>query len=137
MSVPLHPIAALKAALRAHLLADADVAALLGAAIHDVPPRGASPPYLAFGEALARDNGTVERDGAILELDLVAVTTERGSEAALAIASAVATALGGNLPALEEHHLVALDIRRTATRHDPATSLTRATLRLSAFTEPL
>jgi Protein of unknown function (DUF3168) len=124
MSVPVHPIAALKAAL-------------LGAAIHDVPPRGALPPYLAFGEALARENGTVERDGAILELDLVAVTTERGSEAALAIASAVATALGGNLPALEEHRLVALDIRRTATRHDPATSLTRATLRLSAFTEPL
>lgn len=137
MSVPIHPIAALKAALRTHLLADADVAALLGAAIHDVPPRGALPPYLAFGEAFARENGTVERDGAVIEFDLVAITSERGSEAALVIASAVATALGGNLPALEGHRLVALDIRRTLTRHDPATALTRATLRLSAFTEPL
>lgn len=137
MSIPAHPIAALKAALRARLLADTDVAGLVGTAIYDAPPRGALPPYLAFGEALARENGTVERDGSVIEADLVAITSERGTETALNIASAITAALGGAGPAMEGHRLVALEVSRTLARHDPATSLTRATLRLRAFTEPL
>lgn len=137
MSVPAHPIASLKAALRSHLLADADIAALIGVAVFEVPPRGAAPPYLVIGDALARDRGAVGGEGHELELDLLVITKERGSAGALTLASAVEAALASPLPALEGHHLVALEIRQSVTRHEAATSLTRATLRLRAFTEPL
>ena len=93
MSAPTHPIAALKAALRTRLLADADLSALIGAAIYDAPPRGATPPYIVLGDADARESGTVERDGLKIELELVTVTSERGTSSALAIASAVAAAI--------------------------------------------
>ncbi len=137
MSVPPHPVASLKAAIRSHLSADADVVALIGTAVFEVPPRGAEPPYLVLGDALSRDVDAVGGEGSEHELDLLVVTSERGSAAALLLASAVETALQSTLPALDGHHLVSLEIRRTATRHDAATSLTRAMLRLRAFTEPL
>jgi hypothetical protein len=137
MSVPDHPIASLKMMLRAHLLADADVASAIGLSIFDAPPRGTSPPYVHFGDAVARDNGTVEREGAIIEIDLVALTSERGTAEALMLASALGRALGQPLPALAGHRLVALEHRQTTAQHDAAASLTRATVRLRAFTEAL
>jgi len=137
MSVPSHPVASLKAALRAHLLADADVAALIGTAVFEVPPRGAAPPYLVLGDALSRERDSVGGEGVELEFDLMAVTSERGSAAALTLVAAVGQALQSPLPALDGHHLVSIETRQLATRHEAATSLTRAMLRLRAFTEPL
>lgn len=137
MSAPLHPLASLKAVIREALLADAGVAALLGAAIHDAPPRGLKPPCLVLGDARAEEAGTGEADAAILELELVVVTGERGSAQALAIAGAVRAALAGVLPAPEGHRLVSLMPRGMATRHDAATDITRASLRYRAFLEPI
>ncbi len=137
MSIPVHAIASLKAALRAHLLANADLSSLVGTAIFDAPPRGAAPPYLVLGDAGARDNGGSGGEGLRIDLDVIAVTSERGTKAALTLASAIESALRTPLPALQGHHLVGLEHRQTTTRHDAATSLSRATLRLSAFTEPL
>lgn len=137
MSVRQHPILSLKTALRARLAANPDVTALVGAAIHDAPPRGLEPPYLAFADASARENGTSDAGGAIIDCEVTALTRERGSAAALAVIAAVEAAFADPLPALAEHRLVALDLIETRTRHDPAASLTRATLRLRAYTEPL
>ena len=137
MSVQDHPIASLKIAIRTHLLADADVVSKVGASVFDTPPRGAVPPYLHFGDVLTRDNGTVEREGAVVEIDLVVLTSERGTAEALGIAAALEQALRQPLPALAGHRLVSLEHRQTALRHDAAASLTRATLRYRAFTEPL
>lgn len=137
MSVPIHAITSLKAALRAHLLADPDLVGLLEAAVFDAVPRGTKPPYLLLGDAIARENGTPEAESVVVELDLVAVTVERGSTAALALAAAVEKAVRAPLATLVDHHLVAIEIRQTATRHDAAASLTRASLRLRAFLEAL
>lgn len=137
MSVPDHPVASLKVALKAHLLGDADVAPLIGASVFDTPPRGAAPPYLTFGDALMRDGGATGGEASIIEIDLIVFASERGTARALRIAAAIGKALGQPLPALAGHRLVGLEHRQTTTRHDAAASLTRATLRLRAFTEPL
>jgi hypothetical protein len=136
MTVPLHPILSLKAALRTRLLADPDLAALIGGGVHDAPPRGLDPPYLALGDARLTENGASLAEGAIIDCELVGVTRERGSAGALELAAAVAAALADPLPTLSAHRLVALDLRQVETRHDPASGLTRAILRLRAFTEP-
>lgn len=137
MSLATHPIAALKAALRTRLLADVDLAALIGAAIYDAPPRGATPPYLVLGDADARESGTSERDGLKIELELVSVTSERGTSAALAMASAVAAAIAAPLPTADGQRLIVLGLRQMSTRYDATNGLARVTQRLSAFTEPL
>jgi len=137
MSVPVHPIASLKAAIRTRLMANADLVALIGNAIHDAPPRGISPPYLVLGDADAREAGTPERDGLKIELEITAVTAERGTAAALAIASAVSVALQTPLPSSDGQHLMVLAFRQMSTRYDPTLQLARVVQRLSAFTEPL
>jgi Protein of unknown function (DUF3168) len=137
MSAPTHPIAALKAALRGRLLADANITALIGTAIYDAPPRGVTPPYLVLGDADARESGTTERDGLRVELELVTLTAERGTSGALGIASAVAAALAAPLPTSDGQRLIVLGLRQMSTRYDPTSGLARITQRLGAFTEPL
>jgi hypothetical protein len=137
MTIHAHAIASVKAAFRAHLLADTDLAALIGSAIHDAPPRDAPPPYLVLGNGGARDNGSVGYNDVIVDLELVVVTRERGSADALIIASGIEAASRTLPDTLGDFHLVALEWRQTLTRHDAATSITRAILRLGAFVEPL
>jgi hypothetical protein len=137
MSIPLHPIASLKQGLRAQLLADGDIAARIGTAIFDTPPRGAKPPYLILGDAIGRDDGALEAEAMVVEFDLHAITSERGTALALDLVACIETMLRGPMPLLPDHHPVSLDVRHMAVRHDAATSITRATLRLRAFVEPL
>lgn len=137
MSIISHPVASLKAALRAHLLADADISGITGTAVFDTPPRGAKPPYILLGDAAMIGNDAVEYQGATIDLDVHAYTAERGTAGALELASALEAALAQPLPMLVDHRLIALEIRQSATRHDVATALSRVTLRLRAITEPL
>ena len=61
------PVVALRKAARDHLLADAAfVAALGGPRIHDVAPREATAPWIAFGETRLRDWSTADQRGADL-----------------------------------------------------------------------
>lgn len=128
-----HPVHALKAALRARLTADAAVTALVGGAVHDAPPRGIDPPFLVLGDAQMRENSTNEAEGVIIDLDLVAVTRERGSAAALGLIRAVELAIAASPLAESGHHLSLVLIRETLVRHDEAKALTRVTARLRAF----
>lgn len=133
----IHPVHALKAALRARLTGDAAVTALVGQAVHDVPPRGLEPPFLVLGETQMRENGTNEAESVIVELDLVAVTRERGSTQALAILHALQAAIGTSPLPVADHQLSLILIRETLVRHDEAKALTRATARLRAFLHTL
>lgn len=135
MSTP-HPILALKEAIRARLLATGAVTAVLGQGVHDAPPRGAEPPYLVLGDATLRENGTNEAEGFIAELDLVAITRERGTRAALELAGLIETALLASPLAISAHHASVLFIRETIARHDESKSLSRVTMRLRAFLHP-
>jgi hypothetical protein len=51
------PILTLRAAILAHLAADAELAILMGGGLrlHDEAPRAAEPVYAVFGDAAARD----------------------------------------------------------------------------------
>ncbi len=129
----IHPVHALKAALRTRLTTSSAVTALIGTSVHDAPPRGTEPPFLLLGDAQLRENGTNEAEGVIVDLDLVAVTRERGTAQALAILHAVQAAIATAPLAVAEHQLPVLLIRETLVRHDEAKSLTRATARLRAF----
>ncbi len=99
----IHPVHALKAALRTRLTTDSAVTTLIGTAVHDAPPRGSEPPFLLLGDAQLRENGTNEAEGVIVDLDLVVVTRERGSAQALAILHAVQAAIATAPLAVAEH----------------------------------
>jgi hypothetical protein len=76
---------------------------------------------------------TNEAEAVVVDLDLVAVTRERGSAEALAILHAAQVAIGASPLAVAEHRLSLILIRETLVRHDEARALTRATARLRAF----
>jgi hypothetical protein len=129
----IHPVHALKAAVRTRLTTNSAMTALIGTAVHDAPPRGAEPPFLILGDSQLRENGTNEAEAVVVDLDLVAVTRERGSAEALAILHGVQAAIGASPLAVAEHQLSLILIRETFVRHDEARALTRATARLRAF----
>ena len=133
----IHSIVSLKAAIRANLLAYAPLNAALGGAVHDAPPRGLNPPYLVLGDASARENATNDADGRVIDLDMQVFTRERGSAAALSIATMIEERLANAALTLNGHHLVGMAIRETQTRHDATKDLTRASLKLRAYTHPL
>jgi hypothetical protein len=137
MSVSIHVLASLKTALRAHVLASPEVSALVGAAFHDMPPRNANPPFLAFGNAVIRDDSSLLSEGAIVELEVLAITHERGTTRGLSLVSALEAALKTPLPLLEGHRLIALERPEARIQHDADKNLVRASLRLRAFTESL
>lgn len=132
-----HPILALKQAIRTRLLATNPVMAIVGEAVHDAPPRGAEPPYIVLGDALMRENGTNEAEGFIAELELLAITRERGTRLALELAGIIETALLASPLAISGYQASVLFVRETVARHDEAKSLSRVTLRLRAFLHPL
>ncbi|HRE19780.1 MAG TPA: DUF3168 domain-containing protein [Rhabdaerophilum sp.] len=137
MSGTAHPVRALQEVLRNHLLAQPAIAAILGQAIYENPPRGAKPPFIAFGDATVRDAGSTESEAAVIEFDLLAHAAERRMHSALDMAVEVAAALQLPMAPPVGYHLVSIEIRQGVVRHDPARNLTRASLRLRAFLEPL
>ncbi len=137
MSEPVHPVRALQEALRNHLVAQPALVAILGQAVFETPPRGAKPPFIAFGDAVVRDAGSAAREAVTVEFDLVVHAAERGTHSALDILSAVEAALRLPMPEPAGHHLVSIETRQGHVRHDATRNLTRAGLRLRAFLEPL
>lgn len=137
MSSPIHAVRALQDALRNHLAARPAISAVLGQAIYETPPRGAKPPFIAFGDAAVRDAGSSGGEAVAIEFDLIVHAAERSTHSALDILSEIETALRLPIPEPTDHHLVSVEARQGAVRHDAARNLTRASLRLRAFLEPL
>ncbi len=137
MSEPMHPVRALQEALRSHLAAQPAVVAILGQAIYETAPRGVKPPIVTFGDASIRDAGSIGSEAVTVEFDIVAQAAERSTHSALDILSEIEAAFRSPIPEPANHHLVSIEIRQGAVRHDASRNLTRASLRLRAFLEPL
>ncbi|MCA0405279.1 MAG: DUF3168 domain-containing protein [Proteobacteria bacterium] len=137
MSVSIHVLTSLKTALRAHVLAKPEVAALVGSAFHDMPQKTANPPYLAFGNAVLRDDSSQLSDAVSLDLEVIALAHERGTTRAMALAAAFEAALSEPIPPLEGHRLIALERPEARIQHDAEKNLVRASYRLRAYIEQL
>lgn len=131
----IHVLTSLKTALRSKVLASPEISALMGLAFHDMAQKTANPPYLAFGNAVLRDQSSTGGTGAIIDLEIIAVAHERGTLRGLALAAALEAALDDPLPTLDGHRLIALERPETRIQHDADKNLVRATLRLRAYTE--
>ena len=131
----IHPMAALKAAIRTRLLDDPALAAF-GGRIHDGPPRNSTMPFLAMADGVARENATNEAVGFVVELDIGIFTKERGSAEGLALARAAEMRLDSGVnPA--GWRLVLLTLRESLVRQDAAAGTARVALRYRAFIEAI
>ncbi|KPL54514.1 hypothetical protein ABB55_21710 [Prosthecomicrobium hirschii] len=127
----------LLAALRARLVADAALEALLGGPgrIHDGPPRDAALPYLAIDTVAGRPIGGVGLDLVEHEIVVSAWSRAGGKREALALADRVDLSLAETPPAPAGHRLVSLRLDRRDARlaRDRVTAI--ATLTFRAVTE--
>ena len=132
------PILALRCAIHAVLIADAELVALLGGPrIHDPVPRGASGVYVAYGDARVRDRSG--DDAAIHEHDLTLTVWSRpgGPAPALAVAARIAALLDDASLVLDGHRLVLLRLASEEVKRDERADLSRVLMRFSALTERL
>lgn len=137
MSVTIHVLTSLKTALRAHVLGRPEISALIGSAFHDMPQKTANPPYLAFGNAVIRDDSSQLSEAMMVDLEVIAVAHERGTTRALSLLAALEDALSVPLPPLSGHRLIALERPEARIQHDAEKNLVRASYRLRAYTEHL
>ena len=132
-----HPLLALRRAIHARLAGDAELVRLLkGPRVYEEPPRGAQPPYVAFGEATLRDWSDTSGAGHEQLVTLLIWSGEPGAKQALDLGARVAALLDGAALALQGHRLVNLrltaqELKREG-RPDP---LRRLALKLRAVTE--
>jgi hypothetical protein len=136
------PIQSLKTAMRAHLMADPAVLAMLHAPkIYDDPPRDAALPHVSFGAVEARENGTSSDEGHSTDLTLVVTARENGSAEALGVADAVSASLRA-LPAIFAGHrlvnLITRAVEPQAVKSGARAGETyRVLIRMRAITEVL
>lgn len=130
-----HPIVSLQGALVAALLADSELAALVGTSVFDAPPKNAAVPNVAIArhDLLAHDGDTTP--GYEHRLTLHVWAAEPSRRAALAVAElvlavALGTDLDGDLKVTTRIH------ERTDTAIDLDTGRARAAVALRFFTEP-
>lgn len=84
----------LQAAIRAALVADAGVAALVAARIYDEPPSGVTFPYVRFGDIVTDAFDTDSTEGALVQVGLVVHSNSAsGRVEAAQIVGAIKTAL--------------------------------------------
>jgi hypothetical protein len=132
------PVNALKKALRNALTADTTLTGLLGGAlVHDEVPRGANPPYIAFGEAVVSDQSTPLGRAHQSMLTLFVLSIEGSSRPASVIAARVETLLHDAVLTLDAHRLVNLQLVESQTRRDRNNEATRISLRFRAYTEAI
>jgi hypothetical protein len=130
------PIASLKTALRDLLAGDATLSALLGGPrIYDDVPRGEATPYVVFGDATARENGTSSDRGHVCEVTLLAWSRHGGAKEALAIADRIAALTDDAALTLTGHRLILMRVAATDVRRQIDKDLTRVNVRIRAITE--
>ena len=127
---------ALQAAIVAALLADDDLAALVGDRIHDAPPRDAAFPYVSLGLMRATDWSTATEDGAEHEVTVHVWSRERGKRACHAIMAAIRGVLHDAPLTLDGHALVNLRCVDGEVRREADGITWRGALNFRAVTEP-
>ncbi|WP_341989967.1 DUF3168 domain-containing protein [Azorhizobium sp. AG788] len=136
-NAPLGAARALRGAIHARLAADTPLQALVGNAIHDVPPKDAAFPFVTLGEAVVSDWSTATEGGSEQALTLHVFSRQGGRAEALAIASAVQEALHEAPLALDGHRLANLRATTAEIRRDSDGRTFHGLVRFRAITEPL
>lgn len=108
---------ALQAAVYQALMADAQVVALSGGAIHDALPTGPVAPLLVvIGPEQVRDASDKTGAGAVHDFTVTVVSAAAGFAPAKALAAAVSDALHGADLVMARGRLVAMDFLRARAR---------------------
>ena len=129
-------VIALRKAVRAALVADAPLLALLGGAkIFDEAPRDALTPYVTFGDALARELSTSLYPGLEQVLVLHVWSMQGGAREGLEIADRIAFLLDDAAMTLDTHRLINLRFSAVETIREDSGRFVRVALRLRAVTE--
>ncbi|QLP98433.1 MAG: DUF3168 domain-containing protein [Rhodoblastus sp.] len=132
----LSPVVSLRKAMRERLLADTTlVSALGGPKVHDVAPRDAQAPWIAFADTKLRDWSTVSGRGVECLADLVVVSDQPGQREALELAEQVSRLLDDAPLALAGWRLVRLACVATDARRAEKDRFARVTLRFRALIE--
>ena len=126
---------ALRASVRAALLADALLAAMVDTRIYDGPPRAAAMPYVSFGEVRLRDWSTGSDYGVEHVLTLDIWSLQPGMRETLAIADRLGAILQDAALTLDGHRLVDLRFVSLDTRREQNGRIAHGILRLRAVTE--
>jgi hypothetical protein len=131
----IHPLNALKDAVRARLAADPHVTGFLaGNKVFDEAPRGDPAPIAVFGEAVVKDASSTGSRSYDIQLSLILKARRGENAAALAAAAAIEGLLSDvDLP-LAGHQLVSLMVIETRQRGNERDGW-NVTLKLRAFVE--
>ncbi len=125
-------------AMRAALLGDAALLALLGGAhVHDEAPRGAKPPHVSFDAIETRDWSVADAKAHEHFLQLQVTTAERGRAQAQAICDAIERVLDNAALTLAGHTLINLRLIFWSVARSRSDQTFGATIRFRAATEPL
>ena len=131
-------VIALRKAVRAALITDAPLLALLGGAkIYDEAPRDALTPYVTFGDALARELSTSLYPGLEQVLVLHVWSMQGGAREGLEIADRIAFLLDDAAMTLDTHRLINLRFSAVETIREDSGRFVRVALRLRAVTEAI
>ncbi|MGJ0510419.1 MAG: DUF3168 domain-containing protein [Methylocystis sp.] len=132
------PVIALRTAIRARLLSDAALVAMLGGPrVYEEAPQGAATPYVLFADAQMRDWSGAASRGAEHFHTIAVVTTQRGFGAALKAAQQMIDLLDEAPLSLEGHALVDLRFVSMETKRDAAGRFARVSILFRATTEYL
>lgn len=133
-----NPMFALRQAMLARLSTDAILLGLLGGArINEETQRPPAPPCVTFGEASVRDASASAMRADEHQAVLTVWTDSGGAKQAFAIADQIVASLETMGPTLDGHRVANLVALATEVRREKDGRLTRAVIRVRAFTEPL
>ncbi|BCP52826.1 hypothetical protein K32_14430 [Kaistia sp. 32K] len=125
----------LQAAVVAHLLADADLAALVGDRIHDSAPRAAAFPSVTFGETGQADWSSDNEAGGEVRLSLHVWSRGVGKREAWTVIGHLMRLLHDAPLSLEAHALVLLRVTFAEVRLDPDGLTEHGVVRVAALVE--
>jgi len=128
--------AALQAAIYQRLLADTDLAALVGTSIYDTPPAGAVlGTYVSLGPEDVRDRSDKTGYGALHMVTISVITDAAGFQVAKAVGAAVSDALQGVQLTLTRGQLCYINFDRATARRVGTGETRRIDLRFNARVE--
>ena len=128
--------AALQAAVYQQLLADTDLAALVGTAIYDNPPAGAVlGTYVSLGPEDVRDRSDITGYGALHMITISVITDAAGFQVAKQVGAAVSDALQGAELTLSRGMLCFINFNRATARRVGTGETRRIDLRFDARVE--